>query len=134
MLNKAVKITKYIIAGGTAAVVDLFCLHIFVRYLHLWYLVAAVIAFLVAFCVSFTLQKFWTFKDGSTKVKTQAGVYFGVSIINLCINTLLMYLFVETFSAHYLVAQFIASGILAVSSYFIYSFFIFTDQRSHILK
>ncbi len=124
------KVTKYIISGGSAAVVDLVALHIFVRYVGMWYLMAAVLAFLIAFSISFTLQKFWTFQDHSTeKVKSQASLYFFVSVINLIINTLMMYVFVDYFDIHYIVAQIIASGLLAFSSYFIYSIFIFSNFK-----
>lgn len=123
------KLFRYIVSGGSAAVVDLFALHIFVRYLNMWYVLAAILAFLIAFGVSFTLQKFWTFKDISKKVTSQATIYFIVSSINLGINTLLMYIFVDYAHIHYLLSQIIASGILAISSYFIYSGFIFSEIK-----
>ncbi|MBP9701586.1 MAG: GtrA family protein [Candidatus Pacebacteria bacterium] len=124
------KVFKYIVSGGTAAVVDLVMLHILVKYADMWYLLAAIVAFLIAFSVSFSLQKFWTFQDRSTvKVKSQMTLYFCVSVVNLGVNTLLMYVFVDYFCIHYIVAQIIASGILAFSSYFIYSIFIFSKSE-----
>lgn len=125
-MDKLFKIAKYIISGGTAAVVDLAALYIFVEWFHMWYVLSAVLAFLVAFCFSFTLQKFWTFKDRATQqMHKQATVYFVVSVINLGVNTLLMYIFVEYLHIHYFVSQIIAGGLLAISSFFIYSRFIF---------
>lgn len=123
------KLFRYIVSGGSAAIVDLFVLHIFVKCFDMWYVLAAILAFLIAFGVSFTLQKFWTFKDVSKKVTSQATIYFVVSVINLGINTLLMYVFVDYGHLHYLISQIIASGILAISSYFIYSSFIFSEIK-----
>lgn len=123
------KLFRYLISGGSAAVVDLLALHIFVKCFSMWYVLAAILAFLIAFGVSFTLQKFWTFKDVSKKVTSQVTVYFIVSVINLGINTLLMYIFVDYVHVHYLLSQIIASGILAISSYFIYSSFIFFEIK-----
>jgi putative flippase GtrA len=127
--EKIFKVAKYIISGGTAAVVDLFFLYIFVEKFGLWYVFSAILAFLIAFSVSFSLQKFWTFKDTSTdKVHKQASVYFIVSVVNLGLNTLLMYIFVDIVKLHYFPSQILAGGLLAISSFFIYSRFIFSSN------
>jgi putative flippase GtrA len=130
MIATGLKVARYIISGGTAAVVNLALLYIFVEWLDIWYVLAAVAAFLLAFCVSFTMQKFWTFKDPTKKVHSQAAIYFTVSLANLGINTLLIYIFVDYLHVHYMVGQIIASAILAVSSYFIYSLVIFSPRKS----
>lgn len=125
-MEKLFKIIKYVISGGTAAVIDLFFLYFFVEHSSMTYLSAAVIAFLIAFCASFTLQKFWTFKDSSVeKVHKQATVYLIVSLANLGLNTFLIYVFVEYSHLHYFISQILAGALLAVSSFFVYSFFIF---------
>jgi putative flippase GtrA len=129
MRTKIIKTIKYIISGGTAAVVDLAFLAIFVDIFKINYLISAILAFLIAFSVSFILQKFWTFQDKSTEgMHKQATIYFIVSSTNLGINTLLMYLFVDHFHIHYFLSQILASGLLAISSYFIYSRFIFKNN------
>lgn len=125
-MNKIIKIVRYVISGGTAAVIDLSFLYLFVEYLKIWYLLSAVIAFLIAFTISFTLQKFWTFKDKSVeRMHTQATLYLIVSLINLGLNTFFIYLFVEYAHFHYFFSQFITGALLAVSSFFVYSLFIF---------
>ncbi len=127
--EKIFKIAKYIISGGTAAVVDLFFLYLFVEKFHLWYVFSAILAFLIAFSVSFSLQKFWTFKDKTTeKVHKQASIYFIVSVLNLGLNTFLMYIFVDLCGLHYFPSQILAGALLAISSFFIYSRFIFSPR------
>lgn len=122
------KIFRYIISGGTAAVVDLSLLYLFTDIFGIWYLFSAVGAFLVAFLVSFNLQKYWTFKDGSKdRIKTQAAGYFLITAINLGLNTLGIFLLVHYGKIHYLPAQFIVSALIAVESYFIYHF-VFIDR------
>lgn len=129
MRTRIIKTIKYIISGGTAAVVDLSFLALFVDVFKINYLISAIFAFLIAFSVSFLLQKFWTFQDkGMEGVHRQASIYFIVSATNLGINTLLMYLFVDHFHVHYFLSQILASGLLAISSYFIYSRFIFKNN------
>lgn len=119
-------VVKYVLAGGTAAFVDLALLYFFTHTLGIWYLISAILAFVIAFGVSFTLQKFWTFRDRSReKMHRQASFYFAVQIGNLFLNTGLIYFFVEFFRIHYLLAQVIAGLLIAVSSFFIYRRFIF---------
>ena len=126
MREKAFKIFRYLVSGGSAAVVHVSMLFVFVELLHLWYVVSSMFAFLIAFVVSFLLQKFWTFRNPSREgVHKQAGIYFLVAVINLTLNTLLIYVFVEYFNFHYLLGQIVASGLIAISSFFIYSKFIF---------
>ncbi len=124
------KVFRYLCSGGTAAFVDLVLLYLFTSKLHIWYLLSAILAFLFAFIVSFVLQKFWTFGDlGTEKWKSQATIYFVVTGTNLGINTLLMYLFVDFAHLHYMPAQIITSGLIAIESYFVYQIFVF--KKSH---
>jgi glycosyltransferase involved in cell wall biosynthesis len=52
-------------------------------------------------------------------------VYMTVALINLFLNTVLMYILVDGFKAWYMLAQFIASGLIAIESYLVYKTFIF---------
>lgn len=121
---------KYIISGGIAATTDLVLLYIFTDILGIWYLLSAVFAFVVAFFVSFFLQKFWTFRDNSReRMFGQMKLYLIVCVINLCINTIGMYVLVDKFTIMYIFAQIIMGGLIAISSFVIYRFFIFKKQR-----
>ncbi len=123
------QVLKYIIAGGTAATVDLSFLYLFTSVFHIWYIFSAVMAFLIAFGVSFLLQKFWTFNDQNTeRWKSQMTIYFIITSFNLSLNTLLLYLFVDYFHWHYLIAQIIAGALVASQSYFTYQKFVFKSN------
>lgn len=124
--SKYGRIIRYLISGGTAAAIDIGLLYLFVKLLHFWYLGSAVAAFIITFAASFLLQKFFTFKEDSReRVPVELSTYLFVSLINLGLNTLGMYLCVGILHVHYLAAQFIVNGILAVYSYFIYKYFVF---------
>jgi putative flippase GtrA len=123
--HRYTKIVRYIISGGTAAVVDILFLYIFKSVFHIWYLLSAILAFILAFMVSFTLQKLWTFADTSDKWQSQALIYFIITSLNLGVNTLLMYIFVDFLNIHYIAAQIIAGALVAIESYFVYQIFVF---------
>lgn len=111
---------RYIISGGTSAVVDLALLYFLNTKLQFHYLPASIMAFCVAFFVSFVLQKFWTFKNRSTEgVHGQLAIYLGSSLFSLGVNTLLMYIFVDYFQIMVLLSQVFAGGIVACFTFFI---------------
>lgn len=123
--NHRMKI-KYVLAGGTAAAVDVGLLFLLTDLLKIWYITSAIIAFIFAFSVSFTLQKFWTFRDGETSLMhVQIGKYFLTAIINLSINTALMYFFVDYLGIWYILSQIIIGLSIAIGSYFVYKKLIF---------
>ena len=122
------RLLRYLFAGGTATFVNLGTLYVFVDIFGWHYLTGAVWAFIAAFCVSFLLQKLWTFKNfesAAHRVSLQAVLYLSVAFFNLIINTALMYTFVDIFGLWYLFGQFLTSGLIACSSYLAYKLVIF---------
>jgi putative flippase GtrA len=109
---------RFLISGSIGAVVNLGLLFSLTSWLELWYLASAVIAFIVAMFASFTLQKFWTFRDNNLdRVSNQFRFFVSIAVFNLGLNTLLMYLFVDGTGLHYLLAQVFAGGLIAIWSF-----------------
>lgn len=84
---------KYIITGGIGALIQTISLYVWVGVFEFkdTYLVGVTLGFLLALAVTFTLQKFWTFKDDrKTQIHRQALSYSVVAIIGLTINVTLL--------------------------------------------
>ena len=114
------RLLRYLAAGGTAAIVDIGLLYVFTDLFNIHYLWSAVWAFVGAFFVSFLLQKFWTFQDTNTdRMHVQMALYLFIALLNLLLNTFLMYLFVDKVHMWYIAAQILASGLIACESFFI---------------
>ncbi len=137
LVNLAARITRisprvirFLISGGMAVATELIILYFFTDVVGLWYEYSFIIAFFGAFCVSFTLQKFWTFEDTKTEgVRKQASLYFGVAIGNLVLNGIALYILVEYMHLWYLFAQVLISAVIAIGSFLIYRAFIFNSPR-----
>lgn len=115
------RILKYLISGGTSAVVTIGILYILTHVFGLWYLLSTVVGYLVGFIVSFTLQKFWTFENSRVdQILSQAPLYFCIVLGNLGLNTLGMYILVEKFHMGYILADILVLGAIAIESYFLY--------------
>jgi putative flippase GtrA len=124
---------KYLIAGGSASLVNLALLFFFTHFIGFHYLVSATLSFTVAFFVSFYLQKFWTFRDNSREgISKQGGKYLATGLANLAINSALMYVFVDIFHIWYMYAQVLAALLIACESFLIYKFLIFNKDTGKI--
>lgn len=120
------QISKYLVSGVTVNALELSLLYGFTEYLGIWYLFSAILAFLLALCVSFTLQKFWTFEDKKREdVPKQASLYGMFAVINLGFNVIALYLLVQVAGLWYMFAQVLVSAAVAVWSFLLYKFIIF---------
>jgi putative flippase GtrA len=122
-------IAKYLASGSTAASVQLSLLYILTHYGGLHYLVSSSISFVIAVCVGFVLQKFWTFDDSSMgRIPRQAAMYVGLGVTTLGINAGMMFVFVHVFHLWYLFSQVLACGLVACGNFMVYNFFIFKSD------
>ncbi len=125
-LNKYRTILVFLCSGGFAAAFQLL-LYIFLeRILQVPYLISSGIAFVAAVIVSFLLQKYVTFQNKSGDMIGKQFTYFVIlSVLNLSVNTLLMYIFVDIFGVHDVLAQAFCMVSIAIWSFFIYKHVIF---------
>ena len=120
------RVARFLFAGGTGAVTQVFFLYFFTEIVGFWYLVSGILAFIISIIVSFLLQKNFTFNHKTVrKSHHQVMLYCANALMNVCINTVLLYFFVEILHAYYLVAQLVASLLIAGLSFFVYKRFIF---------
>lgn len=129
-LNKAYLffLARYLFSGGSAFAVNLSLFFIFTRYFHVWYLTASSLAFFISVIVSFTMQKFVTFRDRTTdKVHLQAVLYVALLLFNMAGNGVLVFSFVELGHIPHMLAQVFSAGIIAVWSLVVYRSIIFKN-------
>lgn len=132
MIQRLLPYIKFVISGGSAAVVNIGLLFVLTHFGGVHYLLSSVMSFCAAFFVSFLLQKFWTFKNMQKEaMHWQMAAFLLVSLINLGINTTLMYVLVEFFRVWYLAAAVISGLLLAIVSFFIYKYIIFVEGGTH---
>lgn len=122
------QIVRYLFAGGIAVAVNLSLLYSLTEFLHIYYLISAVMAFCVAFVCSFALQKFWTFRDHSTEgTHSQVIKYLFLQVANITLNTTFLFLLVEYAHIWYIFSQMIVSLVLAVATFYISRRYIFAS-------
>jgi putative flippase GtrA len=126
------QVVRYIIGGGTSATVSLSLLFVFNSILHIYYITASIMSFLIAFFVSWTFHKFWTFKERSTdNMHKQGGLYLLTSLFGLSLNTLILYVSVDIVHLPVLVGQIIAGVLVACCTFFISKHVVFKKKAVH---
>jgi len=103
---------KFAIVGVTNTLINLSVLYVLKEFFGVYYLFAAVIAFIVAVTNSFILNKIWTFKenirDGTIKKYSK---FFMVSLSALLVNLLILYILTDIFKLYYMLSQIVAIGV-----------------------
>jgi putative flippase GtrA len=122
-------VIKFIVAGSTAGITDLVLLYFF-HGLFRWSLIFSTsAAFIMAFLISFTLQKFWTFRNyRQDKVIGQLSVYMLNAVVGLYLNGFFMHTLVYRFAVWYILAQIIVNLALAVWNFLVYKFLVFRHK------
>ncbi len=124
--KKHQQVLRFLITGGIAFSVNITVLYCLTSILGVYYLISTVIAFLASFSVSFLFQKFWTFQDASKdNLHVQLSLYLTLQVMNLALNTGLMYAFVEYLHIWYIFSQVIIALGLAVISFLVNKEYIF---------
>jgi len=117
---------RYVVSGGTAAVVHFLVLTALVELFGVNPTLATSIGFVLASIVNYTLQYHWTFDaDGPHHVMFTR--YASVTAVTLSINAGLFWTFTNIFDIHYLIAQVISTGLMVIVNYLINKHFTFVS-------
>jgi len=126
-------IIKFLIAGCLAGAADLILLFIF-HGIFGWHIVISTsLAFIFSFLVSFTLQKFWTFRNFSQeKAVGQFILYILNAFIGLNLNAYFMNLLVMHYHVWYILAQIIVDLVIGIYNFVIYRQIVFKIGKNEI--
>lgn len=114
---------RYLIGGTFVFLVSIGLLYLFVDVLHIWYLWGTTATFFLALGISFSVQKYWTFRDHSAdSLKGQMGAYAALQVANLGANDALMFVIVDKIHINHLFAQVCTTVIIAAWSFFAYRY------------
>lgn len=109
---------RYVAAGGIAFVADFTTLVAAVQLLHLHYLVAATLGFLVGVVVCYALSLRWAFDEHSYRSRTLEMVLFAaIGVVGLVLNNFVMWGLVEFVHLSYPAAKVVAAAFVLVFNF-----------------
>lgn len=100
---------RFALVGSLGTLVNLIFLYFFTDILGIYYLVSAVLSFVIALSHNYFFNKVWTFNEPFGKNFTSKYIrFFGVSVFALGINLIFLYLFTDILGIYYLISQALA--------------------------
>ena len=120
---------KYIIVGFIGTGLDFTILYIGVEFFHFFYFYAAIISIMIVVIISFSLNKYWTFRNYAKGYFIQLGKYIIAHGIGIGINIGILTLLVEVFDVWYILAKVFATAVSAIINFLLVKKLIFFDKK-----
>jgi dolichol-phosphate mannosyltransferase len=114
---KSWKFFKSLIVGGISAIVSLLVLWVLTEHFYIFYIKSSLVGFSCAFFVNFLLQKYWTFNERSGNILNQFVKTFILALLNILLNTIMLYILTDVFGLWYIFSQILTMGSLAVLNF-----------------
>lgn len=111
-----VQFFRYLFVGGFSALADILTLFFCASVLHIYYLLAAALAFIVGNIVNYFLSIAWVFKS-SGQVKKELLFFTIIGLGGLVLNELIIWISVEFFHLYYLIAKLVAVALIVFYSF-----------------
>lgn len=124
---------RYLVSGGTAALLHFIVLISLVELADVDATVASMTGFCVATLLNYTLQYHWTFElsEPHNRIFTR---YVLITFTMLGVNTIIFWILYAKLSVLYVVAQVIATGVVTILNFLInkhYTFVSISNDISH---
>ena len=122
MINKLFKdptddiflqLVRYIFVGGTAFAVDFFFLYFFSDICGIYYLISAVLSFIISVLVNYVMSTKWVFNQDNIDNKVlEFNLFILISTIGLVFTEILLYFFTDIVGLYYLISKIISAIIV----------------------
>ena len=106
---------RYIFVGGTAFVVDFFFLYFFSDICGIYYLISAVMSFIISVLVNYIMSTKWVFNQRNIENKVlEFNLFILISTIGLIFTEILLYFFTDIVGLYYLISKIISAIIVLI--------------------
>ena len=116
---------RYSIGGWIAAVIDLLILWLCTDIFWFYYLLSAIVSFIISFIFWYLFQKYITFRDSSNKHLKQGGLFLAFQLIWQAIYMWILWIWVDKLWLHYMLVAIIWKWIAFIRNYLSNHFFNF---------
>ena len=120
------KLYKYILVGGSAALINWLIFYIATES-GLWYILAGLLSFILATLWNFIFAKIFIFKHSKHHIFKESILVYVVSFIGLCIDMGVLFVCVEILAFHTMLSKVIATGIAFIFNFSVRFFGIYKE-------
>jgi len=115
---------KYGIVGGSSVLIDMGLIFIFTEFVGLWYMFSAIISQTAAVIFNFSMNRAWSFRSNGL-VGRQMAKYLMLTGFNYLYGIGALYLFVEVFHLHYLIAKMVIAMLMVSWNFLLFKYIIY---------
>jgi putative flippase GtrA len=119
------KVTKFVVVGATAFVIDFSSTYFFKEKVKVNKYVANTLAFVIAASYNFVLNRWWTWGVQDNQVAMQAFKFAGVMTTGLLITSGLIYIFTDRMKVNFYIAKLIGVSVAMVWNFTMNNFVTF---------
>lgn len=117
--NLFLQFFRYGFVGGFSFLVDFFLLYFFSDFCGIYYLISAVLSFIISLIVNYILSIYWVFNKNKINNKVlEFNLFALIGIIGLVFTEILLYLFTDVLGMYYLVSKIISTIIVLFWNFF----------------
>lgn len=111
--NIFIQLFRYVFVGGLAFIVDYFFLYFFSDICGIYYLISAILSFIISVLVNYILSTKWVFNQDNIDNKVlEFNLFILISTIGLIFTEILLYFFTDILGIYYLVSKVISAVIV----------------------
>jgi len=132
--RELVQLMKYLVAGGSAALVEWTVFYCCTSYFRIFYLISVAIAFAVATFLNYILSARFVFGHGYRPPRVEVILVYIVSAIGLGLNLLFMWILYDRLKIAPMISKIFSTGIVFFWNYSLRRFFIFDVKHRHASK
>ena len=125
------QLVQFALVGGAAAATHLAVVALLVQAGALPPLAANVLAFLLAFVVSYNGHALLTFSDTKARGWAVLGKYFAVACLSFVVNELLYWWLLNSLHWNYLISLFLVLAVVAVATFVLSKFWAFSNKSAN---
>jgi len=121
------QVIKFIIAGGTGAIIEIALFILLSEYFSIHYLMANLLAISTAILVNYIISQKWVFESGRYTKEVEIIAFIVISGIIIILNQMLMWGLVDGMEMNERISKVLSIAIVAVINFFAKKFLVFKN-------
>ncbi len=128
--NLFLQFFRYGFVGGFSFLIDFFLLYFFSDFCGIYYLISAILSFVISLIVNYILSVHWVFNKNKLNNKlVEFNLFAFIGVVGLVFTEISLYFFTDVIGLHYLVSKIISTIIVLFWNFFARRFMFYGNLK-----